>query len=229
MRHLILGDGILGKEIHLQTGWEFLSRKKDGIDAKNFEGWSHLLSGFDVIINCIAHTKTYSDDKDLHWEINFQFVDRLVDYCNLNQIKLIHISTDYIYSNSVSMAKETDVPCHIPTWYCYTKLLGDSLVQLRSREYLICRLSFKPYPFPYTEAWEDLTANCDFVDVMSSMIVKLIEGKASGVYNIGTGVKTIYEMCIERGQEVKPVKSPGFAPKDITMNTEKLINFFKSI
>ena len=29
---LILGDGLLGSEIVKQTGWDYASRKKDGID-----------------------------------------------------------------------------------------------------------------------------------------------------------------------------------------------------
>ena len=32
MKVLILGDGILGSEIAQQTGWDYISRKKDNFD-----------------------------------------------------------------------------------------------------------------------------------------------------------------------------------------------------
>ena len=32
MRVLIIGDGLLGSEIIKQTGWDYISRKKDQID-----------------------------------------------------------------------------------------------------------------------------------------------------------------------------------------------------
>ena len=32
MKILILGNGLLGSEIQKQTGWDLISRKKDGFD-----------------------------------------------------------------------------------------------------------------------------------------------------------------------------------------------------
>ena len=34
MNVLVLGDGILGSEFVKQTGWDYLSRKKDNIKAQ---------------------------------------------------------------------------------------------------------------------------------------------------------------------------------------------------
>ena len=34
---LILGDGLLGTELVKQTGWDYISRKKDGIDFKDIK------------------------------------------------------------------------------------------------------------------------------------------------------------------------------------------------
>ena len=70
---LILGDGILGK-LHSQTGWDYISRSKDRFDATNPD-FNNLVeqehgvifySKYDTIVNCIAHTDSYSDDRD--WE-----------------------------------------------------------------------------------------------------------------------------------------------------------------
>jgi dTDP-4-dehydrorhamnose reductase len=224
MKILVLGDGLLGNEIIKKTNWDFLSRKKDGIDAKDFSNWSEKLIGYDLIINCIAHTDTYSKELKLHWDINFKFISELIDYCNNFKIKLVHISTDYIYANSVENASENDVPCHLPTWYGYTKLLGDGYVQLKSNDYLICRLSHKPNPFPYEYAWIDVKTNCDYVDKIAELIIKLVINNASGVFNVGTEIKTIYDLAIKT-KNVKMINKPQYVPSDITMSIEKLKDF----
>jgi dTDP-4-dehydrorhamnose reductase len=218
---LILGDGILGTEIKKQTNWDIISRKKNNFDIRNYKKYSKFLKKYDVILNCIANTDTYSDERDGHWDVNFKYVEKLINYCNKNNKKLIHISTDYIYANSKQNASEEDVPCHIPTWYGYTKLLGDALVQLKSKKYLICRLSHKPKPFPYENAWIDVLTNCDYVDIIAKLVILLIEKNANGVYNVGTENKTIYELAMKT-KNVHPINSPIITPKNTTMNINKI-------
>ena len=68
----ILGDGILGSELAAQTGWNNISRAKDGFDITDNSTWDNLLIGFNCIINCIAYTDTYSHDFDLNWKVKYQ-------------------------------------------------------------------------------------------------------------------------------------------------------------
>ena len=117
MKVLVLGDGLLGTEIVNQTGWDFISRKKCGFNINDIASYYSFFSEYDTIVNCIANTDTYSKDKESHWNVNYVFVDNLVNYCNDKNIKLIHISTDYIYTYSIENSSEDDVPCHLPTWY----------------------------------------------------------------------------------------------------------------
>lgn len=219
---LVLGDGLLGAEIIKQTGWEYVSRKKDGFDIRaiNSSYDTYKLNNYDVIINCIANTNTYSLNKELHWDINYKAVIHLTDYCKFHDIKLVHISSDYIYSNSIPNASEEDIPVHLNTWYGYTKLLGDAYVQLNKRN-LIIRTSHKPYPFPYKKAWSNQFTNGDYVNVIASLIIKLVELKSSGVFNVGTQEKTWFSLTKEDfGTE--PSSKPDLAPENITMNVKKL-------
>ena len=96
---LVLGDGLLGSEIVTQTGWDYVSRKKDNV---NLDEILSIVASNDksVILNCIANTDTYSSDKRSHMDVNFNFVIDLVNICNNFKKKYIHISTDYVYSNS---------------------------------------------------------------------------------------------------------------------------------
>ena len=166
MKVLILGDGLLATELVNQTSWSYLSRKKDNFDISNINQFSDLINQYDVLVNCIAFTKTYDSNKVESWNVNVKFCEDLINFCNLHDKKLVHISTDYIYAGSVPNASEEDIPVHLNTWYGYTKLVSDALVQLRSQNFLICRLSHKPNPFPYDSAWSDIHTNCDTVDVI---------------------------------------------------------------
>ena len=92
LKVLILGDGLLGSEIGKQTEWDYISRKKDGIDVLDFNTLIPYMDNFDTILNCIAFTKTYSEDKKSSWLINYKFVDELVEYCNKTNKKLFELA-----------------------------------------------------------------------------------------------------------------------------------------
>ena len=57
------------------------------------------------------------------------------------------------YSNSKSFASERDVPVHDGSWYTYSKILADGYVENFSNNFLTCRVTHKPNPFPYEKAW----------------------------------------------------------------------------
>lgn len=216
---LVLGDGLLGSEIVKQTKWDYISRKNNNLDINNLE--KSIPNDYKIIVNCIASTDTYSIDKNTHWDVNYKFVLDLINYCNDRDIKLVHISTDYVYTNSIENASEDDVPVHCNNWYGYTKLLGDGLVQLLSNNFLLCRCTHKPKPFPYENAWVDQIGNFDYVDKISELIIDLIKKNKFGLYNVGTEVKTMYDLA-NKTSIVNKSKSPKYVPKNTTMNLNKL-------
>lgn len=222
MNCLVLGDGLLGSEIISQTGWNYVSRKKDSVNAEDFNNWSSLLDNYDTIVNCIGFTKTYENNQKDSWNLNVVFVSELLEYCNNTGKKLVHISTDYLYAGSVPNATETDVPIPVNTWYGYSKLVGDALVQLKSNNHLICRLSHKPNPFPYESAWTDIHTNCDSANIIAGLVIDLVNLEAVGVYNVGTEIKSIYDLAKRSNSEITPINKPAHVPDDISMNVEKL-------
>lgn len=228
MNIVILGDGLLGSELHHQTNWDIFSRKKNGIDITQLASWKNLLSPYDVIINCIAYTNTYSQDREACLKINFGGVADLLDYCVIENKKLVHISTDYVYANSVHPASETDVPVHQATHYAYSKLLADGYIELRGKRYLIVRCSHKPSPFPYPQAWDDVHGNFDYVPVIASYIIQLIKKDATGIFNIGTPSKTMYDLAKQTQQHVLPSKKTNpLVPHNLEMQLDKVEGFFK--
>lgn len=216
---LVLGYGLLGKEIVRQTGWEYQSRST-GFDINNIRG-TLTAKHKNIIINCIANTDSYSDNREDHWDVNYRFVSDLVDYCNCYGKKLIHISTDFVYINSKDRT-EKSVPVHDANWYSYTKLLADGYVQLKSDNFLLIRESHKPTPFPYPKAWIDVKTSADYVDVISEKIIRLIESGATGIWNVGTEEKSIFELAVRTNPDVEPIGSPSHVPKETALDLSKI-------
>jgi dTDP-4-dehydrorhamnose reductase len=232
-RVLILGNGLLGTELHKQSGYDVICKEHDGFDITRYDTFDLLLEvesktikycKYDIIINTIAHTDTYSTDRDIHWNVNYKGLSDLVEFCNQWRVKLVHIVSDYIYANSNSNASETDVPVHNATWYAYTKLLGDGYVQLKCNDYLLIRTTHKPYPFPFDNAWVDQNGNFDYVNVIADKILQLVKKNTSGIYNVGTETKTMYELASKTNASVNKVIIPDTinAPKDVTMDVSKM-------
>jgi len=229
MKVIVLGKGKLGGEIVKQTGWDYLCRAEHEITIDNFDEWKNKMDEYDVVVNCIANTDTYSEDKEKHWKANYELITFLAEYCDDNNKKLVHMSTDYLYQNSVDDAKEEDEPMFEHTWYMFTKLLADEYLKVHAKNYLICRLSHKPYPFPYDSAWGDVITNADYTPVISRLVIQLIKNGAEGLYNVGTEIKTIYELAQRTNKNVKKIVSPPHVPKNISMNVSKMENFLKQI
>jgi dTDP-4-dehydrorhamnose reductase len=226
MNPVILGNGILGKELAKQTGWDILSRSVNGLDLTDITTWAHLLLPYDTIINCIAYTNTYDTNKEKHWDINYKAVVELMDYCNNHNKKLIHISTDYVYTNSLGIPNEDGIPIHQSTYYAYTKLLADGYIELKGKNYLILRGTHKPTPFPYKKAWINQLGNFDYIDVIASLYIKLIEKDAKGLFNVGTEPKSMYHLARKTNPNVESILNEDTkVPLNVIMDVSKLNKF----
>jgi len=225
MSVLIIGDGLLGSEIIKQTGWDYISRKKDQIDFTDISTYKEKLSNYDTILNCVGFTKTYSDDNETVRKINYEGVIGLSDYCEKENKKLVHISTDYVYTNSKNNSTENDLPLISPNWYTYYKLLSDEYIVSKNNNFLVCRCSFKPNPFPYENAWVDHIGNFDYVDVISTLLIQLINKNAKGLFNVGTEIKSIYDLAIKTNSKVTKSFKPEMVPSNVSMDVTKLTKF----
>ena len=109
------------------TGREELDLSSSESISKYFDTYSH----FDVIINCAAYTAVdrAEDEIDLANRINHLAVKKLAEFANLQNAKLIHISTDYVFDGkNESLYLESDNPNPINV-YGKTKLLGEKAAQ----------------------------------------------------------------------------------------------------
>lgn len=228
---VVLGDGLLGSELERITDWDVISRKRHRFDLTDTSTFDLLLDTFDgmlqkpkysTIINCIANTDTYSTDRQGHWEVNYKGVAELVEFCSKWKIKLVHISSDYVYANSTGIPSEESVPVHQETFYAYTKLLADGYIELRSNDFLVIRTTHKPSPFPYNTAWVNQIGNFDYVDEIAPMIVKVVNQDIKGILNIGTPLKSMYTLALETSPDVKPIlPTSRLVPTSTVMDLSK--------
>ena len=109
---------------------KFLSKEKliAGVDAKDITTISDFFRErqFDVVINCIGIVKQRghrtSDDEMI--EINSHFPHKLLSICDASGARLIHISTDCVFSGTKGNYVVTDNPDPIDI-YGSSKLAGE--------------------------------------------------------------------------------------------------------
>jgi len=220
--NLILGGGLLGSTVIVTSGWQYTSRKEHGFDINNRNSWnSNIPKDVTCIINLIANTDTYSKDIDAMFETNYRAVINLVDYCNDNKIKLVHYSTDYVYENSKTNANELDKTAPT-TPYAMSKVLADEYIIKHCNDYLILRGAQKEDPFPYESAFTNVYGNFDYPDAIAEILIKMVKSNASGLYNIGTPTKSMFDLAKKTKPEVLEAIAPDHFPKDVTMDLTKM-------
>jgi dTDP-4-dehydrorhamnose reductase len=78
----------------------------------------------EVVVNCIGIVKQAVDDPEPAIRVNALFPHRLAAACRARGARLIHISTDCVFSGERGAYTETDLPDPVDT-YGRSKLLGE--------------------------------------------------------------------------------------------------------
>ncbi len=108
----------------------FLEKKRwiGGVDAKDIKTVNNCFAEhqFDVVINCIGVVKqrVHRTTDDEMIEINARFPHKLSDICAAFSTRLIHISTDCVFSGNKGDYVETDKPDPVDI-YGLSKLAGE--------------------------------------------------------------------------------------------------------
>ena len=137
MRILVTGaNGQLGREIRFVSdefgGLDFVFADREKLDICDADGVDAFVCGdeFDAIVNCAAYTAVdkAEDDVAAAFAINETGVANLAKACKKSGVKLIHISTDYVFDGTATTPiAETAVPSPIGV-YGRSKLAGEFAV-----------------------------------------------------------------------------------------------------
>lgn len=109
----------------------FTSREKNNkfsnflyLDAIDFDDFS-IFKDFDYVINCIGTTKPHIEVNSINSiYINAIFPRKVANFCDENNIKFIHITTDCVYSGNLGSYDE-DSPHDCHDLYGKSKSLGE--------------------------------------------------------------------------------------------------------
>ena len=180
--------------------------------------------------NIFIHLAGLSRPMDIHEKNIEESIDKniigtcnVVKVCKKHDIKLIYISTNYVYPGKAGNYKEDDGLKPINN-YAWSKLGGESSVMLY-RKSLILRLAMSEKPFVHNEAFTDAKSNFLYRDDVAKIIPSLID--YNGVINVGSKkTESIYNFAKKTKPNVRPVsveKVKNF-PIDSSVNIEKLEN-----
>ena len=99
------------------------------VDAMNFSTVIHAfgLAKPGVVINCIGIVKQLEEAKNpiISIQLNSLFPHRLAELCAATGTRLIHMSTDCVFSGRQGNYRETDIP-DPQDLYGWTKLIGET-------------------------------------------------------------------------------------------------------
>ena len=184
--------------------------------------------------NIFIHLAGLSRPMDIHEKNIEESIDKniigtcnVVKVCKKHDIKLIYISTNYVYPGKAGNYKEDDGLKPINN-YAWSKLGGESSVMLY-RKSLILRLAMSEKPFVHNEAFTDAKSNFLYRDDVAKIIPSLLD--YNGVINVGSKkTESIYNFAKKTKPNVRPVsveKVKNF-PIDSSVNIEKLENILKN-
>ena len=148
----------------------------------------------------------------------------IVKECFKNKIKLIYISTNYLYPGNKGNYKETDA---LLPWnnYGWSKLGGESSVQMY-KDSLIIRCALTEYPFRHKKAFFDVKSNFIYHKDFIPILFKIIDKR--GIINVGEKSQTIFNFVKKDKKDIIKTKSKGKMPKRIDMNLRKLVKNLKN-
>lgn len=175
--------------------------------------------------NYILHLAGLSRPMKLHEKnitksikLNIIGTSNIVIACSKFGLKLIYLSSSYIYPGTRGNYKETDP---ILPWnnYGWSKLGGECAAQMYKNS-LILRACMTEKPFLHKKAYANVKSNFIFHEDFIKILLKILNKK--GIYNIGGKKQTIYNFAKKNNFNILKKYSNGSFPTKQDMNLSKL-------
>ena len=132
-----------------------------------------------------------NENPKLALDVNIIGTANVVRLCMERNIKLLYVSTDYVFKGDSGMYKEDD-PVLPANKYAWSKLAGECAVRMYDNS-LIIRTSFGDTVFPYEKAFVDQWTSRLRVDVLAKKLVKLLESDLTGTIHVGGKRQTVMD------------------------------------
>ena len=163
-------------------------------------------------------------EKDIVQSINKNIVGtcNLVKICSIYNVKLIYLSTNYVYPGKKGNYKEKDSLLPYNN-YAWSKLGGECAVQMYKNS-LIIRLCMTEKPFIHKYAFNNLITNFIFHEDVVKIFPKIL--KLKGIINIGGKSQSAFSFAKKYNKNIKGIKHSKLLktkiPSNHSMNLNKL-------
>ena len=179
----------------------------------------------DIFLHTAALTRPMArhiKNPEVSIKTNIIGTSNVVLACMKHNIKLVYLSTDYVYPGIIGGHKEDD-PVKPFNKYAWSKLGGECAVKLYENS-LILRMSMSDKPFPHPKAFVDVKKNMIYNDDAAKLVLKLLEH--TGIINVGGEAMYVYDFVKQNNEDVgriflKDVNDVEVAPNPF-MNINKM-------
>ncbi len=203
MRQILItgGAGKLGTAL-LKVIENAICGTRDNFDFTNANVVNHFLDEhkqIDTIIHCGALVSPPKVNEKVDEAIQSNIIGTAIlsSICFQRGIKLVYISTDYVFSGDKGNYSENDAL--LPqNKYAWSKLGGEAAVHMLDN-FVIIRLSFGPDVFPYKAAFIDQYTSREHASSIVKKIKKVVLSNFIGVIHIGAERKSVYEYAMSIG------------------------------
>jgi len=158
---------------------------------------------FDVIVNCAAYTDTNECEDNKHksiaYAVNAVGTKNLARVCSEHCIKLIHISTDYVFSEH-SYDFDADEAIEFPVnEYGMQKLMGEKFIdeELAETQYAILRTSWLYWQCSKPTFIHKFLLNCKKVTGQNNAVVKATSDNFGKPTSVASACEFIREVIKE--------------------------------
>lgn len=143
---LVLGaGGQLGRALLLQLGERAIGLDRAACDLSQ-AGFTRKLASYSpkALINAAAYTQVdrVESERELAMRINADAVGELAVWCKMQEIPLVHYSTDYVFDGNGTRARVEEDPTNPLNYYGASKLVGEQLLAASGADYLLFRTSW---------------------------------------------------------------------------------------
>ncbi len=214
MRVLVTGgSGRLGRELQTELprlGIEAFFPARAELDVTLPDTIRAALERYrpDAVVHAAAYTdvKGAEAEKELCWRVNVGGTRNVVRALFGSVVKLVHVSTDYVFWGDRGGYAEDDPVGPARNYYALSKLVAEEVACVHNNT-LVIRTSFRPREWPYPVAFTDVYTSQDYVDVIApeiALAVRRVPDILDKTLHIATERKSVYDLALSRNSAVKP-------------------------
>ena len=221
------GSGRFSKALkQVKSTHKIFYPKKKELNILNFKKIREYLKKVkpDILIHTAGLSrpmKIHTDDIKKSIDLNIIGTANITKACLEKNIKLIYLSTSYIYPDKKGNYKESDAILPSNN-YAWSKLGGEAAVQMYKNS-LILRLSMTAKPFIHKKAFTNVKTSFIYHEEAAKIVFKLLNKK--GIINIGGKSQSIYDFAKQNNKKIAKAylkKSTSVIPFDSSINISLL-------